>query len=505
VAAAAAGIALLSSAAVSADTYPRNRDVDVVNYTFRLTLSDATDAIAGEATVDVRFLKEAVANIELDLAGPAAGSPQRGMTVSAVESDGSALAFEHTNSRLRIGLSPAGRLGARRRITVKYAGVPATGLRIGPNRHGERTFFSDNWPDKARQWLPTIDHPYDKATSEFIVTAPAHYQVVSNGLLVEETDLAGGQRRTHWRQSVPIATWLNVIGVARFAVLHAGQTIGVPVQTWVAAADRDAGFGDFEAPTPRVLEFFSGRIGPFPYEKLANVQAAGVNGGMEAATAIFYGESSVSGDRSARWRNVVIHEIAHQWFGNAVTESDWDDVWLSEGFATYFTLLFIEHEYGHDAFVDGVKRSRETVLAFDEKNPSYRIVHDNLADMTKVLTGHIYQKGGWTLHMLRRLVATRPSGAASAPTTVATAMATRRRPTSCARWRRRPGRSLAGSSGSGSIGAGPQSCVAPGTTTARRSRSGSTSSRCSPPAILSASRSTWDSRSATGRAPESSA
>ena len=62
---------------------------------------------------------------------------------------------------------------------------------------------------------------------------------------------------------------------------------------------------------------------------------------MESATAIFYGDKSVTGKRSVRWRNVIIHEIAHQWFGNAVTEYDWDDIWLSEGFATYFTLLFI--------------------------------------------------------------------------------------------------------------------------------------------------------------------
>jgi aminopeptidase N len=400
----ASALVLASPPPGLADTYPRNRDVDVINYTFRLTLSDANDAITGEATVDVRFLKDGVARLELDLAGPASGAPARGMTVESVFSGTAAQRFEHAKDRLAIVLTPPGRSGERRQITVKYAGVPATGLRIGPNRHGERTFFSDNWPNKAHQWLPVIDHPYDKATSEFIVTAPAHYQVVSNGVLVEETDLPGNQRRTHWKQSVAMPVWLNALGVARFAVLHRGETLGVPIQTWVAAADRDAGFYDFAVPTPQVLEFYSSHVGPYSYEKLANVQAPGVGGGMESATAIFYGEDSVAGDRSPRWRGVVIHEIAHQWFGNAVTEADWDDVWLSEGFATYFTLLFVEYADGHDAFIDGVRRSRATVLAFDEKNPSYRVVHDNLSDMEQVLTGHIYQKGGWTLHMLRGLV-----------------------------------------------------------------------------------------------------
>ena len=125
---------------------------------------------------------------------------------------------------------------------------------------------------------------------------------------------------------------------------------------------------------------------------------------MESATAIFYGENSVTGQRSVRWRNVIIHEIAHQWFGNAVTEYDWDDVWLSEGFATYFTLLFIEHAYGRDEFVAGLERSRDRVMAFYERNPDYRIVHDNLTDMRQVTTSNTYQKGSWTLHMLRGII-----------------------------------------------------------------------------------------------------
>jgi len=169
----------------------------------------------------------------------------------------------------------------------------------------------------------------------------------------------------------------------------------------VYTQDRDAGFTDFAEPTRQVLEFYGEFIGPYAYEKLANVQAASVGGGMEAATAIFYGQNLVTGDRTVRLRNVVIHEIAHQWWGNAVTENDWDDVWLSEGFATYFTLLFIEHADGRDAFVAGLRDSQRRVRDFSLKNPDYRIVHDNLDDMRQVTTGQIYQKGAWTLHMLR--------------------------------------------------------------------------------------------------------
>jgi aminopeptidase N len=389
----------------AADTYPRQPGVDVDHYAFELTLSDATDAIRGEATVDVVVLEDGVAALTLDLVQASESGSNRGMTVSGVSEGGRPLHYEHAGDRLRISLDPPGRRGARRRVTVRYGGIAAAGLVVGPNAYGERTFFSDNWPDKARNWLPTIDHPHDKATCELVVTAPAWYQVVSNGLLLEETDLADGQRRTHWRQSVPISPWLFALGVARFAVDHRPPWRGIPIQTWVYPQDRDTGFRVFAEPTVDVLDFLANRVGPYPYEKLAQVQAQSVNGGMESASAIFYAPESATGEGVERWRNVVIHEIAHQWFGNAVTEADWDDVWLSEGFATYFTHLYKEHAEGRDVMVARLRADQEVIRTFDEENPDYRIVHDDLSDMQRVVTSPgTYKKGAWVLHMLRGMV-----------------------------------------------------------------------------------------------------
>jgi aminopeptidase N len=394
--------ATLVPSAVYADTYPKNPGIDVQHYAFTLELHDQHDRIAGAAAIDVLFTRDGETSLRFDLIRR--NDIGKGMTVERVTADGVALDHAHQNDVLTIALPRPSVRGQRLRVQVVYAGEPASGLKIADNRYGDRTFFSDNWPDRARHWLPTVDHPYDKATAEMIVTAPAHYQVVSNGLLIEESDLAGDRRRTHWRQSVPIAPWLYALGVARFAVQHVDTFQGKAIQTWVYAQDRDKGFHDFAVPTRAALEYYTDKVGPFVYEKLANVQSNSVSGGMEAASAIFYSESSVTGDRSERWRNVIIHEVAHQWFGNAVTESDWDDVWLSEGFATYFTLLFIEHQYGRDEFLRGLASSRERVLAFDKEHPDYRIVHDRLDDMSKVTTGQTYQKGAWILHMLRGLV-----------------------------------------------------------------------------------------------------
>jgi aminopeptidase N len=402
-----AGIFLvgIGSAAV-ADTYPKNPNIDIVHYVFRIALSDSTDRLQAEATVDVRYGGAGVEFLRLDLVKASQALGGKGMTVSGIVSEGKPLRFTHAGEELLIQLPAPSQPNQRSTYTITYSGVPAAGLKIGNNKYGDRTFFSDNWPDKGRHWLPLVDHPSDKATCEFVVTAPAHYQVVSNGLRIEETDRPGGLRLTHWKQSVPIASWLYVLGVARFAVQHVGEFDHKAIETWVYYQDREAGFYDFAEPTKHVLEFYSDYVGPFVYEKLANIQSNSVSGGMEAASAILYSENAVVGDRNDRWRNVIIHEIAHQWFGNSVTESDWDDVWLSEGFATYFTLLFIEHAYGRDAFQAGLAESKRRVAAFDAQNPGYRIVHDNLQDMSQVTSSQTYQKGSWILHMLRGVVGT---------------------------------------------------------------------------------------------------
>ncbi|MBN3519231.1 M1 family metallopeptidase [Algoriphagus lutimaris] len=395
-----------SSVFARTDSYPKNTKVDVLNYQFNIELSDDTDEITCELILDVRYLGEGVDSLRLDLVKASKALENKGMTVSSIQSEGQELAFTHEGEELKIKLPSSSKKDQEKQYKIVYSGIPASGLKIANNKYGDRTFFSDNWPDKGRNWLAMVDHPYDKATCEFIVTAPSHYQVVSNGLKIEETDLGNGKRLTHWKQSIPIASWLYVLGVARFAMQEVDQFDHKSIQTWVYYQDRDKGFYDFAVPTKQVLEFYSDYIGPFSYEKLANIQSNSVSGGMEAASAILYSENSVVGDRNTRWRNVIIHEIAHQWFGNAVTEYDWDDVWLSEGFATYFTLLYREHAYGRDDFLEGLANSKKTVDAFHEKNPNYRIVHDNLSDMSKVVSSHTYQKGSWILHMLRGVIGT---------------------------------------------------------------------------------------------------
>ena len=400
-AAAAILACLLRGSPALADPFPRQPGIDIQKYVFQLELRDGSDSISGTAQIDFYFREDGISEITLDLIGKSVDG-KSGMTVSSVRSEGRTPAFRHENDQLKVSLDPRGKKGERRQLIIAYEGIPADGLLIGPNRKGERVFFADNFPNRGRNWLPIIDHPYDKAQCEFVVTAPEAYQVVAPGALIETSSLEGNRRLTRYFESAPISTYCMVIGVARFASQTIGRADGIPVQTWVYASERDAGFSDYSLAL-RPVEFFSWRIGPFPYEKLANVQSRTRYGGMENASAIFYSERSVGG-QTGRLENLFAHEIAHQWFGDSVTESDWDEIWLSEGFATYFTHIYNEFSYGRDAMVRGLVRDRNQIIEFFEKKPDAAIVSPASDKLDNILSTNTYQKGGWFLHMLRHRV-----------------------------------------------------------------------------------------------------
>jgi aminopeptidase N len=387
-----------------ADTYPVNKNIDIKHYKFELGLSDSADVIYGNAHITILFKKQGIQNFRLDLINKTIERNGKGMVIDAIKIGNTPIAYTHSNDEVIISLPKPSTNNSTIIFIITYHGIPFDGLRIGPTKFGDRSFFCENWPNRARHWLPTMDHPSDKATSEFIVTAPAHYKVISNGLLMEESEMGNNTKLTHWKQSVPVSCWLFVLGVAEFAVKYVDQFNGKSIQSWVYAKNREAGFYDFDKPTKEVLEFYSSYVGPFAYEKLANIQCASVNGGMETSSAIFYGEDLINGKRDERTRNIVIHEIAHQWFGNAVTETTWDDAWLSEGFATFFTLLFIEKEYGKEEYEKGIIKARKSVFDMAEKMPEFSIVSPRSAEKEPVTSGITYQKGAWVLHMLRNLL-----------------------------------------------------------------------------------------------------
>jgi aminopeptidase N len=378
-----------------ADPYPKNPSLRILHYTFRLRLNDSTDRMEGEALVQIRFLKNEVDhfNLDLDARHPLTG---KGMVVSAVTCEGKNLDYSQDSAQLLV-MVPAGSHASDSAIfDIHYAGVPADGLHISRNKFGERTFFGDNWPDRAHDWLPVIDHPSQKAPVDFIVTAPDYYEVVSNGRLVERSDLGNGIALTHWKEAVPIPTKVMVIGVAHFAVAYLPDAAGVPVQVWVYPGDREQGFKDFEK-AENVLALYQKYLGAFPFEKCANVESTTRYGGMENASCIFYDEHQVTGN----YRNevVVAHEIAHQWFGDDVTEADWSQIWLSEGFAEFFENFYIGVTFGADSLQHTLALQKKMIFNYFHRKPA-ALVDTTVTDLQQLLNINSYQKGAFVLRML---------------------------------------------------------------------------------------------------------
>ena len=381
---------LIGATSAARDTYPRAAILDVLHYRLQLTLTSNSDTVQGETEILLQFNADGVREITLDFAG---------MTTDQVMEEQRAARFTHAVERLNIALSGNYRRGDRCRITIKYHGRPSDGLIIGKNRYGDFVFFADNWPNRAHHWFPAIDHPYDKATAEFIVTGPADYDVIANGRLIEKRSLQNGNELTHWREEKPIPTYCMVIGAAQFAILNVGEVqrdgADVPVLYYLFPKDRDQGVKGYGR-VREIIEFFSDLIGTYPYEKLALVQSSTRYGGMENASNIFLAENAFNEHLNA-------HEIAHQWFGDSVTEADWHHLWLSEGFATYFANLFTERFEGRDKFVQLMLKDKEEYLKQYAKDPR-PICDPAITDLMKLLNGNNYQKGGWVLHMLRHVL-----------------------------------------------------------------------------------------------------
>jgi aminopeptidase N len=383
---------------VYSQPFTYNPAVDVLHYDFNVKVTDDNDSLMGHAFITVKILQHTNKAV-FDLISLTAGG--KGMVVTEVKEHNSPVVFTHQNDQLIIEISSGGSIvGEVKKFEIKYNGIPADGLIFSKNKFGHRTIFGDNWPNRARNWLPCVDHLSDKASVDFIVTAPDHYQVVSNGLKVEETNLSNHLRLTHWKEEVPLPTKVMVIGLADFAVSYLGNSKGVPVSSWVFPEERTKGFYDY-AQAAEILPFYIKNIGPYSYEKLANVQSKTIYGGMENAGAIFYSQRSITGKRTFS-EELMAHEIAHQWFGDAVTESDWPHIWLSEGFATEMTNLYLENKYGKDTLIARLQNDRDSVIVFSHKRFTPVVDTTEKEDLIALLNHNSYAKGGWILHMLRR-------------------------------------------------------------------------------------------------------
>ncbi|GAB5418688.1 MAG: M1 family metallopeptidase [Crocinitomicaceae bacterium] len=371
-----------------------DHSIDVLHYDVTLELNDSTDEIRGYELITFDFVNYCD-SFFIDFQSIHDG---KGMQLeSPILLDAETIDYKHVDDRIWFYPDETWKPGSHE-FKFYYSGVPETGLIIGKNKFEDRTFFGDNWPNRAHHWFACLDHPSDKATINFSVKVPIQYQCVATGDFISRTRIENGKNWLYsFESSIVLPTKVMVIGVAEFVVDLYESQFDFDITAWSYPQNAKEGKSDM-AVSVDVLEYFIEILGDYPFEKLANVQSTTQFGGMENAGNIFYDENAITGDGSME--ALIAHEIAHQWFGNSASEKDWPHLWLSEGFATYLTDMYWEHKYGTEAMNERLRGERIRVLKFAQ-NYTHPVVDTEYAELMHLLNPNSYQKGAWILHMMR--------------------------------------------------------------------------------------------------------
>ncbi len=376
----------------TADTYIRQPSIDVTHYDISLELSQTSDSITGIIRIHVLIRNEGVSSMWLDF---------EEMVVDAVMVDGIERSYNHRDGRLSFDLGRTYSINDSAIVDVRYHGAAKNrGLLNEKNKYGNQVIFTDSWPNYAHHWFPSIDHPSDKASVTITITAPAKFDVVANGQMVHTQLLPDGRKVTRWTEGKAVPTYSMAAGIADFTIIRQPDLEGIQLAWYAYPQDSQAVAQKFSR-TPQMLSYFGKLIGPYPYLKLAQVQSVTRMLAMENANTIFYNEDSFRANVISE--SPVAHEIAHQWFGNSVTQADWDHLWLSEGFATYFAALFYEHWHGPQSLKASMTEYAEALMA-SPLTQSAPVVNPRQADPIKNLNPLNYLKGAWILHMLRGML-----------------------------------------------------------------------------------------------------
>lgn len=395
-------VAFILLVALQSFAQRRERVVDAwkpLHYDVDLAFNDQlTEFTSARADISVQVLAAKLNKIDLDFAD---------LPIDSVLVNGKTARYDRSSEQMNVFLARAAIRGQKLNITIKYHGHPTEGLVFAKDRDGNSSATGDNWPNRVHYWIPSLDHPSAKATVSFTVSAPQRYQVIANGQFI----MLNGLATSHWKfdESKPIPPYCMIVAVNQGAIINSPDKSVTNLLYNVPQRDRDYAPKGF-APAAPSLSFFNQTIAAYPYEKLALIIGATRYGGMENSSAIVFTSSlfdSRANDKMsarfaipARIENVVAHEIAHQWFGDSVTESTWADLWLSEGFATYFAGLFIEKEDGEAPFHEYMMNAAQKYFAYEKQRNAP--IHDTeTLDLMKLLNENNYEKGAWVLHMLR--------------------------------------------------------------------------------------------------------
>jgi len=295
-------------------------------------------------------------------------------------------------------------------VVLRYEATPRRGLRFlapdeaVPTRPAQ--VWSQGQDEDARHWIPCHDAPDMRMATSLAVTAPAAWTVLSNGRLEGCDDVGDGARRWRWVQDEPHPSYLITLAAGTFVTLDDTRGGAVPIRYLVDPGREEDALRTLGR-TPEMLARFEQLTGVrYPWAKYDQVCVHDFNaGGMENTSATTLTERCLLDARAAldvSADELVAHELAHQWFGDLVTCRDWSHAWLNEGFATLFEHLDLEAKQGADAYAWSLREHAEVYFAEDAERYRRALVTNVWAAPFDVFDRHLYEKGGWVLHMLRR-------------------------------------------------------------------------------------------------------
>jgi aminopeptidase N len=381
------------------DPYARSRDYDLQNVRTHLRFDTGQRKIMGEVTESLSILREGVDELRFDSVG---------LTIESVTLNREAAKFEVKPDALLVALPQKARRGEHFEVTIRYSGQPTKGLYfVLPDKNypdQPKEIWSQGESEDTRYYIPIYDYPNDRTTSEMLLTVPGDWWTVSNGKLAGIKTESDGTKTWDWKQTEPLSTYLISVVAGEFSEKKDSWR-GVPVE-YAVPKGREFEIDTTFSRTKEMLDAFSDVLDVrYPWAKYAQTSVDDfIAGGMEntsATTLTTHGlvNPKLVPELLYASDDLDSHELAHQWFGDLVTCKDWANIWLNEGFATYFEHYWMEKHFGKDDadyefWSDGNRWMTQKRLF------GAPIVTRNV-DESLESEGNIYTKGGLVLKMLR--------------------------------------------------------------------------------------------------------
>jgi aminopeptidase N len=379
-----------ASQLMSVQVNPNTLNYDVTYHKLEFTINPSVKFVTGKITTTYTALAN-MNTITFDFANP--------LTVSSVKKGATNLTWvEDTNNQLIITLPSTQAAGTSATLEISYSGVPPTNgfdSFVQTNHNGTPIIWTLSEPFGARDWWPCKQNLNDKVDSiDVFITAPSQYTAVSNGIETTAPVISGADKTTHFHHGYPIPAYLIAIAVTNYSVYdQIGGTAPneYPIINYIYP--EDLGFVQPQlSETPAILDLYENlfEVYPFHNEKYGHAQF-GWGGGMEHTTVSFM----VNFDRQ-----LIAHEMGHQWFGDKVTCGSWKDIWLNEGFATYLATLVIENFDGLDAFI----AEKQDMINYITSQPAGNVylTDAQATDVNRIFSSRLsYNKGAMVLEMLR--------------------------------------------------------------------------------------------------------